>query len=226
MTAEYWATGKRSGWWKSHNSWQAKRASWNWVKLISTDGDRQAARGRVDYRARLRVSHLGSANPLSRRNSDSRRADRCRHSGNVTNSGHKSSMVLEYSLWIWGWSSPLSRSDIIRQRTITQTAAALLPPRATCLHCWRRSTQPAERFFFFPFTPSNYPGHQSSRPPTTQGYERGHNAHARTHMHPHTCPSSWPPPLLTVNSFIHAPENSLYGQSAGRNRQEERLRRP
>lgn len=53
------------------------------------------------------------------------------------------SQTPHYSLWLWGWSSPLSRSDIIRQRTITQTAAAFLPPRSTC------TPQPAERFLFY-----------------------------------------------------------------------------
>lgn len=53
------------------------------------------------------------------------------------------SQTPHYSLWLWGWSSPLSRSDIIRQHTITQTAAAFLPPRSTC------TPQPAERFLFY-----------------------------------------------------------------------------
>jgi len=38
------------------------------------------------------------------------------------------------SLWLWGWSSPLSRSDIVRQRTVTQTAAPLYLARTHTVH--------------------------------------------------------------------------------------------
>lgn len=64
-----------------------------------------------------------------------------------------------YSLWVWGCSSPLSRSDIIRQRTITQTAAALLPPRYVLPAPKTANTAGRTIFFFLPH--ANHHHHSS-----------------------------------------------------------------
>lgn len=124
------------------------------------------ARGGVGVRG-LSVSHLGFTNSLSpetgRKLFATRFAGRPRKAfrgrRRLPFARPKSySQSSCYSLWLWGWSSPLSRSDIIRQRTITQTAAALLPPRYLHTHRTEVRDTAGWTIFFLPPPPSRTNG--------------------------------------------------------------------